>query len=138
MYNQTITLGNYLESEDTYNLLVINNVEVQPIYSVKEDISETNDTSKVLVIIMYSIDNNGKYITASGNKIYYRAPKHWGENEEYFTLQCGKDFILLGEYHSEDPNINLNELKNKNDDIFIINRIDDFQDDLSHFEIICN
>lgn len=138
MYRQTITLFNYLDSIDNYSSTVINGVEVQPKYATIPKIYQTDNDSKVLVIIRYQSDESGRYVNTENGKKYYKTPKQWKENPEYFTLNPNFDFLIVGEYIPENPEINLNELKNELDNIFVINEIKDFADDLKHFEIIAN
>lgn len=138
MYNQTITLFNYVLSKDDYFRTVISNVEVQPIYSTHPNIYQTDDTSTVLVIIPYSRDDLGEYvITSSGAKKYYKKPKAWRENADYFTIQNDLDFLIVGDFSSL-TNVNINNVKNEIDDVFMINKVRDFPYDIKHFEITCN
>lgn len=138
MYTQTITLFNYLESLDNYSRTVIKGVEVQPIYATTPRVTQTENEESVLIIIRYKKDEHGIYVnTDKGNK-YYKSPKQWKENIEYFTLTPNVDFIIVGEYTLDTPEINLNDLKNDLDNIFIINKVRDFSDDLKHFEITGN
>lgn len=136
MYKQIVTLFNYLSSSDDYISTVINGVEVQPIYATTPKVTNTENDTSVLIIIKCFEDSNGRYIhTENGNK-YYKPPKQWKENTNYFTLQPNFDFLILGKYEIQD--ISLNELKNNLDNIFMVNQIKDFSDDLGHFEIIAN
>lgn len=137
MYSQTVTLFNYLSSIDKYAPTLIENIEVQPIYRTTPNLYQTDDVSRVLIIVPYAIDEIGKYIFSNGYKKYYKNPKLWGENINYFTLQNNLDFVIYGDF-STLSNPNLNEVKNDIDDVFLINEIRDFPDDLKHFELTCN
>lgn len=137
MYNKTITLFNYYESNDEYFYTVIYNVEIQPIYKTIPNTSETSNQSSCLIIIPYNSDDLGNYVNLYENKKYYLKPKKWGGNPEYFTIQNNVDFIIEG-IHTDIPDINLNEIKNTMDDVFVINQIKDFSDDLKHFELTVN
>lgn len=138
MYNQTITLFNYKLSSDDYIYTVINGAEVQPMYASSPKIMDTENNTKALIIIRYAEDDVGRYINTKDGKKYYKSPKQWKENPDYFTLQTNFDFLIVGDYTPENAEINLNELKNELDNVFVINEIKDFSDDLKHFEITAN
>lgn len=139
MFATKITLFNYLQEQDDYIITLINNVEFQPKYETIPNITETEDKTKSLIIIPYYKDDTGIYVNKDNNKKYYLKPKQWlkASDKQYFTFQTDIDFIIVGDYsYLED--VNLNELKNSYDDLFMINRVKDFTDELKHFELIVN
>ena len=135
MFKSTITLFNYLYSSDEYSKTIIKNVEIQPIYKTDPQTNDTSNNTKVLIIVPYKADSAGAYVNSGSDKKYYLKPKSWKENTDYFTIQIGFDFIIVGDY-SHLTNISLNDIKNKVDDVFVINEVKDFSDDLKHFEIV--
>ena len=135
MFKSTITLFNYLYSSDEYSKTIIKNVEIQPMCSTEPQTNSTESGTKVLIIVPYKADSGGVYVNDGNNKKYYLKPKSWKENTDYFTIQIGFDFIIVGDY-SHLTNISLNDIKNKVDDVFVVNEVKDFSDDLKHFEII--
>lgn len=137
MFKSTITLFNYLYSSDEYAKTLINNVEIQPIYKTDPQTNDAQNNTKVLIIVPYKADSGGVYVNSGSDIKYYLKPKSWKENTDYFTIQNGFDFIIVGDY-SHLTNISLNDIKNKVDDVFVINEVKDFSDDLKHFEIMCN
>ncbi len=137
MFQGKITLFNYLYSADEYSKTLINNVEIQPIYKTDPQANSTESGTKVLIIVPYKADSCGVYVNSGSDKKYYLKPKEWKENTDYFTIQSGLDFIIVGDYLSL-TNVNLNDIKNKVDDVFVIGEVKDFSDDLKHFEIVGN
>lgn len=137
MFLQTITLFNYIYSTDEYSSTLLSNVEFQPFYKTYPNIYETELNTSALIIVPLIVDSSGIYALSNVSKKYYLPFKQWKENKDYFTIQNNFDFVILGDYtHLE--NINLNELKNSLDDVFIINGFKYFMDDLKHFEIYLN
>lgn len=134
MYNQTITLFNYSSDKDDYFKTLIENVEVQPNYKTVPNLSQTDSDTSVLIIFEYSEDETGKYIYSKGKKIYYSKPKSWDISSEKFTIQNNTDFLIIGDYTNIED-VNLNEIKNSIDDVFVINQFKTFFDELKHFEI---
>lgn len=139
MYAKIITLFNYIEQNDEYTSTLINNVEFQPIYKTIPNDYETADDTSALVIINYSKDDTGVYVNSNSSKKYYLKPKQWenSSKEGYFTIQNNTDFIVLGDYTNL-VDVNLNQVKNTTDDVFIINKFKDFMDELKHFELYVN
>lgn len=137
MFLQTITLFNYIQSTDEYSPVILSNVEFQPYYKTYPNTYETSDETGALLIIPLFSDDNGTYALSNNSKKYYLPQKKWQENKDYFTIQNNFDFVIVGDYtHLE--NINLNELKNNLDDVFVINGFKYFMDDLMHFELYVN
>lgn len=163
MFKSTITLFNYLYSSDEYSKTLINNVEIQPMCSTHPQTNSTQSNTKVLIIVPYKVDSAGAYVNDGNDKKYYLKPKvwankvdpgivyvdkksgerhylkqkGWAESIEYFTIQSGLDFIIVGDY-SYLTDVNLNEIRNTIPDVFVIGGVKDFSDDLKHFEIMCN
>lgn len=137
MFQGKITLFNYLYSADEYSKTLINNVEIQPIYKTDPQTNSTENNTKVLIIVPYKADSDGAYVNDGDDKKYYLKPKSWKENTNYFTIQIGFDFIVVGDY-LDMTDVSLNDIKNKVDDVFVVNEVKDFSDDLKHFEIMCN
>ena len=137
MFTQTITLFNYLNTKDDYSKTLIDNVEVQPKFITSPDRYGVDNLTKALIIIPYSKDTIGRFILSNNKAKYYLRPKEWNENTSYFTFQNDKDFIIIGDYMNL-SDIDLNDIKNSIDDVFIINEVRDYRDDLKHFELIVN
>lgn len=137
MYNQSITLFNYDAEEDDYLKTFIKGVEFQPNYQTIPKVDKTDSDTSALIIIEYFRDDIGKYIYSEGNKIYYASPKTWSLKSQKFTIQNNTDFIIIGNY-MDIVEVNLNEIKNSIDNVFIINQFKDFMDELRHFEIYVN
>nr|DAW44990.1 MAG TPA: hypothetical protein [Bacteriophage sp.] len=137
MYNQTITLFNYSSDKDEYFKTLIENVEIQPNYQTVPNLSQTDSNTSVLIIFEYSEDEIGKYIYSRGKKVYYSKPKNWDISSGEFTMQNNTDFIIIGDYTNIE-NVNLNEIKNSIDDVFVINQFKVFFDELKHFELYVN
>lgn len=137
MFSKTITLFNYYEPNDQYLTTVIPEVEVQPTYKTSPNTTETSNNTSVLIIIPYYSDDIGDYVMTNNDKKYYLTPKKYNGVNTNFTLQNNTDFIIVGN-HESIVDINLNELKNTMDNVFVINQIKDFSDDLKHFEITAN
>lgn len=139
MFATDITLFNYIEQEDEYIPTLIKGVEFQPKYKTEPNNYDTSDKTSSLIIIPYYKDNNGVYANKNEYKKYYLTPKRWinSNHTEYFTIQNDIDFVMIGNYLYL-TEINLNELKNSYDDLFMINQYKDFRDELSHFELIVN
>lgn len=135
MFKSTITLFNYLYSSDEYSKTLIKNVEIQPMCSTDPQTNSTQSNTKVLIIVPYKVDSAGAYVNSGSDIKYYLKPKSWKENTDYFTIQNDSDFIIVGDY-SHLTDINLNDIKNKVDDLFVICGVKDFSDDLKHFEIV--
>ena len=72
-----------------------------------------------------------------GKKIYYSKPKSWDISSGKFTIQNNTDFVIIGDYTNIED-VNLNEIKNSIDDVFVINQFKTFFDELKHFEIYAN
>lgn len=137
MFSKTITLFNYYEPNDQYLTTVITGVEVQPTYKTNPKTTETSNETSTLIIIPYYSDDTGNYVMNNKDKKYYSTPKKWNGTNTNFTLQNNTDFIIVGN-HGNIVDINLNDLKNTMDNLFVINQIKDFSDDLKHFEITAN
>lgn len=138
MFATDITLFNYLENQDEYFHTLIKSVEFQPKYNTNPEQYSTEDNTSSLIIIPYHKDDNGVYVGTESKK-YYLTPKKWinSNHTDYFTIQNNIDFVMIGDY-TDLENINLNDLKNEYDDLFMINQYKDFRYELSHFELIVN
>ena len=137
MYNQTITLFNYFSDKDEYLKTLIDGVEIQPSYQTIPNLNQTDSNTSVLIIFEYLEDEIGKYIYSRGKKVYYSKPKNWDISSDEFTIQNNTDFIIIGDYTNIE-NVNLNEIKNSIDDVFVINQFKVFFDELKHFELYVN
>lgn len=136
MFGKTATLFNYGQQNDEYAYTVINSVEVQPNYISKPTLNGVEDDTKCLLIIPFKVDETGIYLNVDGKNKYYKYPLQWFEDDEYFTLQTDIDFIVLGEHRIKEPN--LNDLKNRFDNLWIINDVKIFYDIIPHFELKVN
>lgn len=136
MFGKTATLFNYGRQNDEYAYTVINSVEIQPNYITKPSLSGVEDNTKCLIIIPFKLNAEGIYLNVDGHRKYYKQPLQWFEDDEYFTLQTDVDFIILGEHRIKEAN--LNDLKNKFDDLWMINDIKTFYDVIPHFELKVN
>lgn len=142
MFGTTITLFNYDVSSDIYYSTLIINTEFQPMYKTNPDVTQTNDEDSSLIIIPYNISNGKVYVNTDDLKKEYLSPYdfHSKENKSmYFTLQNNIDIVMIGDYTNLEESLNLNELKNSHDNVFMVNQFKDFKEPLiSHFELIVN
>lgn len=141
MFNNTITLYNYDKFNDNYYYTVFRNVEVQ-----EQQRSEPDDTryglynniyekafDNALLIIKYQLSNGIKRVT--GVEKTFLNPKEWGKLEDKtnnFTFQTNSDFFIVGE--NEDIK-NYEELKNCKDRVYKIYLYNDYEYDLTHWEV---
>lgn len=141
MFNNTITLYNYDKFNDNYYYTVFRNVEVQ-----EQQRSEPDDTryglynniyekafDNALLIIKYQLSNGIKRVT--GVEKTFLNPKEWGKLEDKtnnFTFQTNSDFFIVGE--NEDIK-NYEELKNYKDRVYKIYLYNDYEYDLTHWEV---
>lgn len=141
MFDTCITLFNYDSKDDIYYGTVIDFVEFQPIYKTEPIVTGTENRTSCLVIIQYISKDGSIYITSGSDFQYYLSPKEWEKEENkinYFTLQTDTDFIVKGD-KSDLTDVNLNDMKNRFDDVFVINQIKDFDKWLiPHFELTVN
>ena len=135
MFNNNITLFNFDEKSNKYYKTFLPNVELQSNFRTRFTNDSTFDEDVSLLIIKYLIKNSEKI--AFGTKKCFKTPKIW-ENleskEEFFTFQEGKDFFVKGQLLNE--NLNYEELKNSQDGVFFVHSIKDFEDELSHWEVL--
>ncbi|MCK9544314.1 MAG: hypothetical protein M0R03_20025 [Novosphingobium sp.] len=138
MFSSTVTVFNYDEPTDKFYPTLFTGVEFQPDYKINFTNNSTQDMDMSLLIIMYYIDGNN--VLSYGNNKPYKPPKAW-ENlktackSKYFTFQTGRDFFVLGDYTSS-TNADYELFKTEHDDVFFINSIKNFRDELKHFEIM--
>lgn len=141
MFDTTITLFNYDVSNDVYYSTLIINTEFQPMYKTKPDVTQTNDEDSSLIIIPYNIRYGTIYINSDDLKKEYLRPYdfHSKENKSlFFTIQNNIDIVMIGDYTNINT-VNLNELKNSHDNVFMVNQFKDFKEPLiSHFELVVN
>lgn len=141
MFDTKITLFNYDVRNDVYYSTLILNTEFQPMYKTKPDVTQTNDEDSSLIIIPYNISNGTIYINTDDLKKEYLKPYdfHSKENKSmFFTIQNNIDIVIIGDYTNINT-VNLNDLKNSNDNVFMVNKFKDFKEPLiSHFELVVN
>lgn len=141
MFNNTITLYNYDKFNDNYYYTVFRNVEVQ-----EQQRSEPDDTryglynnvyekalDNALLIIKYQLSNGIKRV--AGVEKTFSNPKEWNKLEDKtntFTFQTDSDFFIVGE--NEDIK-NYEELKNSKDRVYKIYLYNDYEYDLTHWEV---
>lgn len=141
MFNNTITLYNYDKFNDNYYYTVFRNVEVQ-----EQQRSEPDDTryglynniyekafDNALLIIKYQLSNGIKRVT--GVEKTFLNPKEWGKLEDKtnnFTFQTNSDFFIVGE---NEYIKNYEELKNYKDRVYKIYLYNDYEYDLTHWEV---
>ena len=141
MFNNTITLYNYDKFNDNYYYTVFRNVEVQ-----EQQRSEPDDTryglynnvyekalDNALLIIKYQLSNGIKRV--AGVEKIFSNPKEWNKLEDKtntFTFQTDSDFFIVGE--NEDIK-NYEELKNSKDRVYKIYLYNDYEYDLTHWEV---
>lgn len=138
MFNSTVTIFNFDEPNDKFYPTLITGVEFQPDYRSQFTSNTTQDMDMSLLIIMYYIDGNN--VLVNGNNKPYRTPKAWenlttANKSKYFTFKTGRDFFVLGNY-STTANADYETFKDQNDDVFFINSVKNFRDELKHFEIM--
>ena len=135
MFNNNITLFNFDEKSNKYYKTFLPNVELQSNFRTRFTNDSTLDDDASLLIIKYLIKNSEKI--AFRTEKCFKTPKIW-ENleskEEFFTFQEGKDFFVKGKLLDE--NLNYEELKNSQDGVFFVHSVKDFEDELSHWEVL--
>ena len=141
MFDNTITLYNYDKFNVNYYYTVFRNVEVQ-----EQQRSEPDDThygsynniyeralDNALLIIKYQLSNGIKRV--AGVEKTFSNPKEWNKLEDKtntFTFQTDSDFFIVGE--NEDIK-NYEELKNSKDRVYKIYLYNDYEYDLTHWEV---
>lgn len=73
---------------------------------------------------------------AGVNKVF-KTPKEWNNLENktnYFTFETGRDFFAKGDFTLLEIS-SYEQFKHSHDDVFMINAVKDFEDDLKHWEI---
>lgn len=138
MFNSTVTLFNYDEEANGYYFTLLENVEFQPSYQTSFENSSTNDEDSCLLVIRYFKEGVNKKVF--GTKKIFKAPKEWSnmtplDKEKHFTLRIGRDFFIKGDYTGT-KDINYEGIKDTSDGVFFIHRVKDFEDELSHFEVV--
>lgn len=141
MFNNTITLYNYDSIKDDYYYTVFKNVEVQEQQRSIPDDTHYGDFNnsyeraydRALLIIKYNFTNGIKRVD-SVNKIFLN-PKEWNKSEDKnnnFTFQTDRDFFIVEENKSIK---NFEELKNYKDRVYKIDAYDDYEYELTHWEV---
>ena len=145
MFNINITLFNFDEKSNKYYKTFLPNVELQSNFRTRFTNDSTLDDDVSLLIIKYLIKNSEKI--SFGTEKCFKTPKIW-ENleskEEFFTFQEGKDFFVKGKLLEQienldftvSENLNYEELKNSQDGVFFVHSVKDFEDELSHWEVL--
>lgn len=141
MFDTCITLFNYYSKDSTYYPTVIDFTEFQPIYKTEPNLTGTNNLTSCLILIPYNLKYGSIYINSDDTKQYYLSPKEW-ENKtnklDYFTFQTDIDFVIKGD-KSYLTDVTLNDMKNRFDDVFVINQVKNFDKwFVSHFELSVN
>lgn len=141
MFNNTVTLYNYDKLKDDYYYTVFKNVEVQEQQrSIPDDTHYGNYNNiyeraydRALLIIKYKFTDGIKYVDGI-NKTFVN-PKEWNNKENKnnnFTFQTDCDFFIV-EDNKEIKNFE--ELKNYKDRVYKIDLYDDYEYDLTHWEV---
>lgn len=141
MFNNTITLYNYDRYKDDYYYTVFNNVEVQEQqrsvpddthYGIYNNVYE-RAYDRALLIIKYQFSNGVKKVP--GVEKAFLNPKEWNKLEDKtnnFTFQTDSDFFIVED--NKDIN-NFEELKDSKDRVYKIDIYDDYEYDLTHWEV---
>ena len=141
MFNNTITLYNYDRYKDDYYYTVFNNVEVQEQqrsvpddthYGIYNNVYE-RAYDRALLIIKYQFSNGVKKVP--GVEKTFLNPKEWNKLEDKtnnFTFQTDSDFFIVED--NKDIN-NFEELKDSKDRVYKIDIYDDYEYDLTHWEV---
>ena len=141
MFNNTITLYNYDRYKDDYYYTVFNNVEVQEQqrsvpddthYGIYNNVYE-RAYDRALLIIKYQFSNGVKKVP--GVEKAFLNPKEWNKLEyktNNFTFQTDSDFFIVED--NKDIN-NFEELKDSKDRVYKIDLYDDYEYDLTHWEV---
>ena len=136
MFSNTVTLFNYDETNNSYYSTLITNVELQSNYRASFTDESTVDNDLTLLIVKYQVENGSKKVP--GTEKSFLTPKVWESTQDksdVFTIQPGRDFFAKGDLTGI-SDIDYEELKNTYDDVFFIQSLKDFEDDLKHFEIL--
>lgn len=136
MFSNTATIFSYDESNETYSSTLLQNVELQTHYRTSFTDESTVDNDLTLLIVKYWVENGNK--KTQGNSKTFLTPKLWESLQDKtgsFTIQPGRDFFAKGDL-TQLESIDYEELKNTYDDVFFIQSVKDFEDDLKHFEIL--
>lgn len=136
MFRNTVTLFNYDEEKDEYIKTLFENVELQSKTRIDFNVDRTEDEDTSLLIIKYYITGIDKKVIGINKS--YKTPKEWSklaEKKNNFTFEAGRDFYAKGDYTLLNIT-SYEQFKHTHDDVFMINEIRDYEDDLKHWEII--
>jgi len=138
LFTTTITVFNFEESTDKFYPTLFTGTEIQPDFKTEFTNRTTDDMDMSLLIIKYYISESKIY--SYGNTKVYKTPKLWDNlsgtvRANYFTFKPGRDFFVIGNY-STTTNADYEVFKSQNDDVFFINDVKVFRDDLKHWEIL--
>ena len=136
MFSNTVTLFSYDETNNFYYSTLLTNVELQIHYKASFTDESTVDNDLTLLIVKYRIENGIKKV--QGTEKSFLTPKVWENTQDklnVFTIQPSRDFFAKGDLTSF-SDIDYEKLKNTYDDVFLIQSLKDFEDDLKHFEIL--
>lgn len=136
MFSNKVTLFNYDETNNFYYSTLLTNVELQSNYRTNFTDESTVDNDLTLLIVKYRVENGTKKV--QGTEKSFLTPKVWESTQDksgVFTIQSGRDFFVKGDLTNLND-IDYEELKNTYDDVFFIQSVKDFEDDLKHFEIL--
>ncbi len=136
MFSNTVTLFSYDETNNLYYSTLLTNVELQSHYKTSFTDESTVDNDLTLLIVKYQVENGSKKVP--GTEKSFLTPKLWENTQDksnVFTIQPSRDFFAKGDLTGI-SDIDYEELKNTYDDVFFIQSLKDFEDDLKHFEIL--
>ena len=136
MFLNTVTLFNYDETNNFYYFTLLTNVELQSHYKTNFTDESTVDNDLTLLIVKYQVESGSKKV--QGTEKSFLTPKVWENTQDksnVFTIQPSRDFFAKGDFTGL-SDIDYEELKNTHDDVFFIQSLKDFEDDLKHFEIL--
>lgn len=136
MFGGVVTLFNHDEETGEYYPALFTNVEFQAHYRTSFSDNSTRDGDFCLLIVKYF--KIGEIKRVCGTTKSFMTPKLWQENQnkkDYFTFKEGRDFFVKGDY-SNVENVDYEIFKGSTDGVFFIHGVKDFDDELSHFEVM--
>ena len=104
MFDQTITLFNYKESDHSWHTSVFDGVNV--VEAQGKTATKHGDNNSDNVEILLNCKPSKTATDSEGNKLQYVAPKTYAAQEDvtgYFTLTPECDFIMIGDHGEDDP-----------------------------------
>jgi len=104
MFDQTITLFNYRESDHSWYTSVFDGVDV--IEGQGKTATKHGDTNSDNVEILLNCQPFRIATDSEGNELLYIPPKVYAAKEDvegYFTLTPECDFIMIGDHSEDEP-----------------------------------